>query len=817
MGLSKKVTIKTTESGARAATKNYASLGKSVGGAKLELHSYVLAARKANAVNTSTAVAKAAKGYRSAANDISSSVRGLSAGSAALTQIGATASKLVGPVGIAAVAVGGAAMAADRLSSATIKTQNVFNNLEFSIAPARRATQGLISDMQLATTANQAHALGVAKTGAEYAAMVASAQALGAKLNISTQSALDSLVAGVGRQSKLMLDNLGILIDVDAEQKKYAATIGKTAAKLNEAQRAEVFRAAALRKITAAAKEVTLVTDGAAAATQRYKVQLQNLASEALGATDHYISLSEGVKQLSEQDRRIIAQTPLMNMNMRDVQDTLRGLGVSYQDTGVDMERYRRALLAVESAEQLARLSQLKHAASLEGRRELFNTTVAQATAMNNALEEQLGLQERRDLDKLIAMLDGVEGAEREVNQAMHDKALIMIRELELQGELTEAAKMRHEEELRMIRAETKASSRRGGGSRLGADERSILRAQGRSGLGAFRQIRDDKNIIDDASNESIQSELFGGPQELAEPDWAGYVDRARDAEDARSEAVLSAKLRHVEMMREMGVEPLQLIESEEQARLEFLDRQLEMADTDAERVRAQNAIELEMHNSRLERMKIHEKETAKTAKRLAKLQRKVGTDVSQVMGATAQAMIVAGESGKQAAAEMFKGWAESKRNQLIVEAIVNTVLAVAAAARMDPVAAAQHGTAAAMAAAGAIVIGGMGAIAGAVASGGIGGGASAPSRRTFGASGVGRSGSGREDDDGGPQAPISVGNNSSRVPDPPTSTGQESRQAARTVVVHVDYRSLEAPDRESFGRELRQVIDESERNEANL
>ncbi len=109
-------------------------------------------------------------------------------------------------------------------------------------------TGGTLSSMDSMRLANQAMLLGVAKTGDEMAELTRIAKALGTTMGLDMRTALESLTTGIGRQSKLFLDNLGILIDVEAENEAYARSVGKSAAALTDAERKQVFLSAALRE-----------------------------------------------------------------------------------------------------------------------------------------------------------------------------------------------------------------------------------------------------------------------------------------------------------------------------------------------------------------------------------------------------------------------------------------------------------------------------------------------------------------------------------------------------------------------------------------
>ena len=96
----------------------------------------------------------------------------------------------------------------------------------------RAATNNTVDDIELMTKANNAMALGIVENEDQFANLLDTAQRLGAALGQETGPALDSLVTGMGRQSKLMLDNLGIMVDTQGAYEDYADILGVTVSEL---------------------------------------------------------------------------------------------------------------------------------------------------------------------------------------------------------------------------------------------------------------------------------------------------------------------------------------------------------------------------------------------------------------------------------------------------------------------------------------------------------------------------------------------------------------------------------------------------------
>lgn len=110
-----------------------------------------------------------------------------------------------------------------------------------TLARLQSATRGAVTDFELMRQTNNALLLGVGKSSDQMAEMAEISRRLGNAMGIDTAQALESLVIGLGRQSKLYLDNLGIIVDVEKAYKKYADTVNKSVDELNDYERKLAF------------------------------------------------------------------------------------------------------------------------------------------------------------------------------------------------------------------------------------------------------------------------------------------------------------------------------------------------------------------------------------------------------------------------------------------------------------------------------------------------------------------------------------------------------------------------------------------------
>ena len=110
--------------------------------------------------------------------------------------------------------------------------------------------------MDLFKQANNAMILGVTRNTDEMAEMFQIAQTLGAALGVDTPQAVESLITGIGRQSRLMLDNIGIIVKADEAYESYAKKLKITKDELTDAQKKQAFFTAAMESARTKAAEL---------------------------------------------------------------------------------------------------------------------------------------------------------------------------------------------------------------------------------------------------------------------------------------------------------------------------------------------------------------------------------------------------------------------------------------------------------------------------------------------------------------------------------------------------------------------------------
>lgn len=119
----------------------------------------------------------------------------------------------------------------DKLATAAGESSNEM------IAALDKAAKNSISNRDLMLAANRANLLGVTDDTDKLVQLMEISVARGDALGVSTTQAFNDIVVGLGRQSKLILDNLGIMVDIDKINQEYAKSIGKTVAALTDQEK----------------------------------------------------------------------------------------------------------------------------------------------------------------------------------------------------------------------------------------------------------------------------------------------------------------------------------------------------------------------------------------------------------------------------------------------------------------------------------------------------------------------------------------------------------------------------------------------------
>ena len=103
----------------------------------------------------------------------------------------------------------------------------------------RELSGGTISAMEMIQSANRAMILGIPIDDLDKMMRIARASATAT--GSSVKQMFDDIVVGVGRQSRMILDNLGILVKAEEANEKYAEMVGIVGRELTDAEKRQAF------------------------------------------------------------------------------------------------------------------------------------------------------------------------------------------------------------------------------------------------------------------------------------------------------------------------------------------------------------------------------------------------------------------------------------------------------------------------------------------------------------------------------------------------------------------------------------------------
>ena len=147
-----------------------------------------------------------------------------------------------------------------------------------SLDTLRTAVDATVSDVDLLTAANQALALGLPVD--QLNDLFAAARKVGGAMGRTTLQSVQDLTTGIGRQSRLILDNLGIIVDAETAYEEYALSIGKASSELTLQERKTAFTNAAITQLNSKAEILGDNISNITTLNEQFNTSLTNLKTE---------------------------------------------------------------------------------------------------------------------------------------------------------------------------------------------------------------------------------------------------------------------------------------------------------------------------------------------------------------------------------------------------------------------------------------------------------------------------------------------------------------------------------------------------------
>jgi hypothetical protein len=153
--------------------------------------------------------------------------------------------------------------------------EQFFRNAGKSIGEYRKATNGMVSDAELMKKANLADSMGIDEATFKKLVMVAEASAL--KTGQSFDYMFNSIIVGTARSSRLLLDNLGIIVSVGQANETYAEKVNKTVEALSAEEKQLAFIEEVARQSQGTLDEYAQATDRTAESFARFDATIANV------------------------------------------------------------------------------------------------------------------------------------------------------------------------------------------------------------------------------------------------------------------------------------------------------------------------------------------------------------------------------------------------------------------------------------------------------------------------------------------------------------------------------------------------------------
>jgi len=157
-----------------------------------------------------------------------------------------------------AMAFGNLVKKAESAAIALKILENRNKDLHRAVMKTKEASFGLANEFDMINAVNRAASFGIDLTAESYMKLVKTVTKTAMVMGTNSAQMFNDIVLGSARKSKLILDNLGLVIPrLDVVYKEYAATLGKTAKELTGAEQATSLFVFATKALEERTKDIT--------------------------------------------------------------------------------------------------------------------------------------------------------------------------------------------------------------------------------------------------------------------------------------------------------------------------------------------------------------------------------------------------------------------------------------------------------------------------------------------------------------------------------------------------------------------------------
>jgi len=174
----------------------------------------------------------------------------------------------------------------------------------------REVSKGTVDTVNLIESANKALLLGIDPS--KFVKLMEIARAASKATGDTITKSFEDITIGIGRQSRMILDNLGIIVKVDDANKRYAKQLGITASKLTDTQKKQAFLTETMRAGQKIIDGVGNTAMDAADGFAQLKTQIKNAADDfktgfAKGLSAETIKINTALKVTIGLTRNLIS------------------------------------------------------------------------------------------------------------------------------------------------------------------------------------------------------------------------------------------------------------------------------------------------------------------------------------------------------------------------------------------------------------------------------------------------------------------------------------------------------------------------------
>lgn len=239
-------------------------------------------------------------------------------------------------------------------------------NADRQLREMQEATRGLVRDVDLMQASNKGALLGLNDMGISMSEVARVGTILGRAMGQDAAKSTDDLTTALARQSPMILDNLGIKMNLEEATRTYARSIGKSAEALTDEERKLAFATSAMEAARAKAAQLGEVQLTVWDQTMRASGALADIATSAFSAGNQSDGLAGALGRVADVLERIKRGAPSgMAAITRDVDLSLKtALQTAAQGTlsnagpfGAAIQEYLRLRMGAMDPVDLSRMN----------------------------------------------------------------------------------------------------------------------------------------------------------------------------------------------------------------------------------------------------------------------------------------------------------------------------------------------------------------------------------------------------------------------------------------------------------------------------